>query len=136
MQPTRLARLQAAILEELSLVLPREVKDPRVPPLTLTRVELTPDAGTARIYFMLLGSLGADENGERAKKVKECVEGLSSASGFLKRHLSRALRIRQTPDLFFQEDRGMENTLRVQELLRRIAEEKKPDEELADKKES
>jgi ribosome-binding factor A len=126
MQPTRLARLQAAILEELSLVLPREVKDPRVPPLTLTRVELSQDAGVARVYFMLLGSLGAEDK-EKDRRVKECVEGLSSASGFLKRHLSRALRIRQTPDLLFQEDRGLENTLRVQELLRKIAEEKKED---------
>jgi ribosome-binding factor A len=129
MQPTRLARLQAAILEELSVVLPREVKDPRVPPLTLTRVELTPDAGTARVYFMLLGSLGSSENekelADRSKRIKECVEGLSSAAGFLKRHLSRALRIRQTPDLLFQEDRGLENTLRVQELLKQIADEKK-----------
>src|SRR3954471_3391397 len=117
MQPTRIARLQAAILEELSVVLPQKIKDPRVPPITLTRVELTPDAGMARVYFMILGSLGVDEDEDLRKqkdrKVKDCIEGLSSASGFLKRHLARALSIRQTPDLLFLEDRGMENTLRV-----------------------
>jgi ribosome-binding factor A len=131
MQQTRIARLQAAILEELSVVLPREIKDPRVPPITLTRVELTPDAGMARVYFMLLGSLGVEEDeklrAEKERKVKDCIEGLASASGFLKRHLQRALQIRTTPDLLFREDRGMENTLRVNELLGRIAQEKSPE---------
>ena len=127
MQQTRIARLQAAILEELSTVLPREIKDPRVPPITLTRVELTPDAGMARVFFMLLGSLGVEEDeklrAEKDRKVKDCIEGLSSASGFLRRHLQRALQIRTTPDLLFREDRGMENTLRVNELLSKIAQE-------------
>jgi ribosome-binding factor A len=131
MQPTRIARLQSAILEELSTVLPREVKDPRVPPITITRVELSPDAGMARVYFMLMGSMPTEdpeETKERDRRVRECVQGLVSASGFLKRHLARVLRIRQTPDLTFQEDRGLENTLRVHQLLSKIAEEKKPDE--------
>lgn len=124
MQPTRIARLQAAILEELSQVVPREIRDPRVPMITFTRVELSQDAGMARVFFMLLGSLGTEDR-EKDRRVKECVQGLTSASGFLKKHLSRALRIRQTPDLMFQEDRGLENTLRVNELLRQIADEGK-----------
>jgi ribosome-binding factor A len=125
-QPTRIARLQAAILEELSVVVPREVRDPRIPSLTFTRVELTPDAGAARVYFMILGDFAnrvTSEDKDRDRRVKECVQGLTSAAGFLKKHLSRALRIRTTPDLLFQEDRGLENTLRVQELLRQIADE-------------
>jgi ribosome-binding factor A len=126
-QPTRIARLQAAILEELSTVVPREVKDPRVPALTFTRVELSQDAGMAKVYFTLLGALGSEPTPQKEREVKDCAEGLNSAAGFLKRHLSRALKIRQTPDLVFKEDRGLENTLRIQELLRQIAEEPKKD---------
>ena len=128
MQPTRIARLQAAILEELSTVIPREIKDPRVPALTLTRVELSQDAGVARVYFTLLGSLGAAPDKARDAEVKACAEGLNSAAGYLKRHLARVLQIRQTPDLIFKEDKGLANTLRVNELLAQISSEKKGDE--------
>jgi ribosome-binding factor A len=129
MQPTRIARLQAAILEELSTTIPREIKDPRVPAITLTRIELSQDAGVARVYFTLLGSLGAEPDKARDAEVKACIEGLNSAAGFLRRHLTRALQIRSTPELLFKEDLGLANTLRINELLSQISSEKKSGDE-------
>ena len=58
--------------------------------------------------------------------MKECLDGLASASGFLRRHLARVLEIRHIPSLVFREDRGFENAQRVHELLRTLGEEKKP----------
>jgi ribosome-binding factor A len=123
MDSTRLARLQQLILEELSVRISREVKDPRVPSITITRVELTPDAGQATIYVTLLGE-SANETPEYKAKIKDCLEGLVSASGFLRRAISKVLTIRQMPTIVFKEDKGLTNTLRVNELLKQIAGEK------------
>lgn len=129
MNETRRARLEAVILEELSIVIPREVKDPRVPPLTLTSVKVTPDGSQATVMISILGNSlsGIAESGDdqteakaRQKEMKDCLEGLSSASGYLRRHLARVLTIRHIPSLIFKEDRGLENVLRVNELLKEI----------------
>lgn len=127
MNETRRARLEAVVLEELSMVIPREVKDPRVPPLTITSVKVTPDGGQATVMISLLGRtiLGTEEESEteakaRQKEMKDCLEGLASASGYLRRHLARILTIRHIPSLIFKEDRGLENVLRVNELLKEI----------------
>lgn len=132
MQETRRARLQAVILEELSTVVPREVKDPRVPPVTFTSVEVSSDGSHATVLFSLFGSLVQSTEGEpdpaaeaaQRKKAAECAEGLNRASGFLRKHLARVLTVRHIPTLAFKEDRGFENTVKVHELLKKISSEK------------
>jgi ribosome-binding factor A len=133
-QETRRARLEAVIQEELSTVVPREIRDPRVPPLSFSRVEVTQDGGQATVWFALLRHFGvqddAPDRGDEAiapledpverKRAEECVEGLKSASGFLRRHLAKILNTRIVPTLIFKEDRGLENTMRVNELLKKI----------------
>lgn len=122
MNETRRARLEAVILEELSMVIAREVKDPRVPPLTITSVKVTQDGSQATVMITLLGkSLGGESDSPaHQKEMRECLEGLSSASGYLRRHLAQALTVRHIPSLIFKEDRGLDNVLRVNELLKEI----------------
>jgi ribosome-binding factor A len=129
MQNTRRMRLQAVIQDELSQIVPRELKDPRIPPLTFTAVEVTTDASQATVFVALLGGSVVGIEGAPApteqelnRKMKECLQGLASASGFLRRHLARVLNIRHVPTLVFKEDRGFENAIRVQELLKQITE--------------
>ena len=131
MQTTRRMRLQAVIQEELSQVVPREVKDPRVPPITFTAVEVTQDGSQATVFVTILGGAHGGHDGapplsdHGAKlRMKDCLDGLASASGFLRRHLARVLSVRHIPSLIFREDRGFENSIRVHELLKKIAETK------------
>jgi ribosome-binding factor A len=133
MQATRRLRLQAVIQEELSHFVSRELKDPRVPPITVTSVELTEDASQATIFISILGGSKplvpegatpeAEKEAEKAghQKMKDCLKGLSSASGFLRRHLGKVLQVRHIPSLIFKEDRGFENSIRVHELLKKIS---------------
>lgn len=126
MQETRRQRLQAVIKEELSIVVPREVKDPRVPSITFTSVEVTPDGSHATVFVSLLGSTNVDKSDPKAvqesqQRTKDCLEGLQSASGFLRRHMAKILTVRHIPTLAFKEDRGFENTIRVHELLKKIS---------------
>lgn len=123
MQEVRRARLQQVILEELSTVIAREVKDPRVPNILITSVEVSSDASFATVHFVIQGSTldPDDQNAKRA--IEDCIEGLNSASGFLRRHLSKALTVRHIPNLVFKADKGLDNASRVFALLKEISEE-------------
>lgn len=125
MDETRRHRIESAIREELSIFLSREIKDPRVPPLTLTQVVLTKDASQATLFIMPFGTLEEDPE-KRDAMMEDCLEGLSSASGFMRKHLTRVLSIRHIPELIFKQDKGLENSMRVHELLKKIENEKKP----------
>jgi ribosome-binding factor A len=125
-------RLQAVIQEELSQLVPREVKDPRIPPVTFTAVEVTEDGSQATIFVAILGGAqgghdGAPPLSEQGAKLRmqDCLAGLSSASGFLRRHLAKILTVRHIPSLVFKEDRGFENAIRVHELLKKISDDPK-----------
>jgi ribosome-binding factor A len=134
MNETRRARLEAVIQEELSVVIPREVKDPRVPSITITSVKVTPDGSQATVFISILGDIidhGPAEKTEqemqqaaetKKQRMKDCLEGLASAAGYLRRHMARILSVRHVPTLLFKEDRGLENVLRVNELLKKISE--------------
>ena len=104
----RSERLADEIRELLAELLRDEVKDPRIGFVTLTRVELTGDLGFARVFFGVLG--------DEAQR-KRSLEGLKQAAGFLRRQLSRRLRIYQVPELRFQYDTGLDATDRVARLL-------------------
>src|SRR3954454_3463475 len=113
MQATRRMRLQAVIQEELSQVVPREVKDPRIPSVTFTAVEVTQDGSQATVFVSILGGAESSTEGtpplsEKGAKnrMQDCLEGLASASGYMRRHLAKVLTIRHIPTLVFREDRG------------------------------
>jgi ribosome-binding factor A len=144
MQETRRRRLEAVIQDELATVIAREVNDPRVPSITLTSVQVTPDGGQATVSIAILGGtqaslvghaegepdsaarFSASEKGQQLR-MKDCLEGLNSAAGFLRRHIASVLTVRHIPTLIFREDRGFENTIRVHELLKQITPPAKPD---------
>jgi ribosome-binding factor A len=138
MDKTRRARLAAVIQQEISTLVSREVKDPRIPSVTFTQVEVAEDGSHAVIYVAILGAaLAAGQEGPDANaqpdpkaeaaakaKMKGCIEGLNSASNFMRRHLAKVLTVRHVPTLAFKEDNGFENSIRVQELLNKISQEK------------
>ncbi len=131
MQPTRRARLESVIREELTTLISRGLKDPRIPSLVITSVSVTPDGGNATVMISLFDSSPSHfsegmELGEAAEKlrkdrVRDCLAGLASASGFLRRKLAASLNTRTIPTLEFKEDRGLANSMRVHELLKQIA---------------
>ncbi len=95
--------------EELTDIIRREVKDPRVGFVSLTVVEVTPDLRSARVFVSVLGT---DE--ERA----ETLAALRSAAGFIRYHLRPRLRMRQIPELEFRDDRSMEHAEQIARVLK------------------
>ena len=110
MASNRIGRINEEIQRELSALLPA-VKDPRVSGMiSVTAVETTPDLRYAKAYISVLDK----ENGERVLK------GLRSASGWLRRELGSALKLRYTPELVFQLDDSIDKGAHILELLRSV----------------
>ncbi len=104
----RLERLVEEIRIEVAKIIAADLKDPRIGFVTVTRAELTSDLAHARIFVGILGS-----DAQRSKTLA----GLKQASGFIRRELGRRLRIRQTPDVQFRYDEGLDAADRVAQLL-------------------
>jgi len=98
--------------EELTDIIRREVKDPRIGFMSVTRVDVTPDLRYAAVYISVLGT---DEERE------ETLKALRSASGFIRHHLKPRLRMRQIPELEFRDDRSMEHAEQIARTLREIS---------------
>jgi ribosome-binding factor A len=107
----RTERLAEQIRQEASTVLAREVHDPGVGFITLTRVRVTPDLQLARIYFTTLGDAAARRQTERA---------LARVAPFLRRQLGDRLRLRRVPEVAFVYDQSIAHQARVEELIQEI----------------
>ena len=103
--------------EELTDIVRREVKDPRIGFLSLTAVDVSHDLRSARVYVSVLGS-----DDERTATLA----ALRSASGFIRHHLKPRLRMRQIPDLDFRDDRSMEHAERIAQTLSELHERDRP----------
>lgn len=112
-RPERVAEL---VLRELSAMLVRDLKDPRLRGVTLTSVKMSDDLRHGRVSFSHL---------EGSSRAAEAVAGFRSASGFIRREIGRSLSLRYTPELEFEFDQGAENAARIDSLLR--ASRKQPD---------
>lgn len=97
--------------EELTDIIRREVKDPRIGFMSLTEVEVSPDLRSARVYVSVLGT-----DDERSGTLA----ALRSASGFIRHHLKPRLRMRQIPELDFRDDRSMEHAAEINRAISEI----------------
>jgi ribosome-binding factor A len=116
-------RLGELIRKELSELFMRGVlRDPRAAGVIVSAVRVTDDLGQARVYVRLLGEAS------EAQKTS-LIDVLSSAAGVLRRSLAPAIRTKSVPTLSFFWDESIDRGLRMEALLREIAEERSGDEE-------
>lgn len=104
----RTGRVGDLIRAELSELLLRHVQDPRIRLASVTEVDVTQDLRRATVKVSVLG-----EENERV----ETIEALRHARGFLRTELAHRLRMRVTPELLFELDRGAEYSQRISDLL-------------------
>ena len=105
----RLARLNEQFRREITAILRRAVRDPRVLDVVVNSVEVTSDLWLARIYV----HLGNDDQ-ERA----DALLGLAAAASFIRRELAAVLHIRRIPELRFLEDKTLAQANRIEEILK------------------
>lgn len=112
----RTTRVNELLRAEISELLLREVKDPRVSRgmVTITEVQVSPDLRRATVF---VSHLGTQE--ERA----DALEGLQHSAPFMHRELMHRLKMRNVPDLTFRFDPSIERGARLTELIHQVSHE-------------
>jgi ribosome-binding factor A len=120
-QGSRASRVGDQIQAELASLLTREVHDPGIGFLTITRVAVSPDLQQARVYYTTIG----DETAKR-----ESARALERARPFLRRQIGQRVRLKRVPELTFFFDESIERGDRVERILQEIRTERdgRPDE--------
>ena len=99
------------IRSELATLLARDVHDPGIGFVTLTRVQVSPDLQLARVFYTVLG----DENAR-----KSSAKALERAAPFLRRQIGSRLRLKRVPELRFQYDEATAGADRIEQILKEI----------------
>jgi len=108
----RLERLSGLFQEELSELLLREAKDPRLARLvSITGVVISADLRHARVYVSVMGS---------EEEKLSTLAGLAAAAPFLRRELNNRVALRRIPELSFRRDDSLEQGARVSDLLKQL----------------
>lgn len=108
MSLNRTERVGALILQEISSMLVKGLKDPRIGFVSITKVQVSKDLRNAKVYVSVMGNQEEREN---------TLNGLVSAQGFIKRELGKRLRLRYVPDLLFKYDDSIAYGIHISEIL-------------------
>lgn len=100
-----------AIHTHVDLIIRRELRDPRIGMVTITRVAVTGDLHNATVYVSVMG----DDDEE-----KETLKALRGAEGFFRRELAQRLHMRYVPQIHFAADVALEEAMRVYDLLENL----------------
>jgi len=112
----RIKRLEQLVLEVTAETIQREVKDPRMGLVSITRVKLSHDLSTGTIFWSCLEEAGARRRVEQA---------MESVLPLLQRRVAKALRTRVTPTLSATFDRSLEHAQRLDTIFHQLAEERR-----------
>jgi ribosome-binding factor A len=103
-------KLGDLIQRELSELLQRELRDPRVGMITITGVDVSPDFSHAKVFFTVL----------EKQRLEDAREGLRRAAGFLRSRLARRIKLYTTPELRFEYDESVERGDRLSRLINSV----------------
>ncbi len=102
-------RVNGEVQKVLSTLISREIKDPRINPMTsVIAVEVAPDLKTAKVYISVLGDQESKDS---------TLRGLKSASSFMRGQLAKTLNLRNTPELTFVIDSSIEYGVHMSKLI-------------------
>ena len=107
----RIEKLQELIKQEVGKMILNDLKDPRIGFVTVTDVEMTGDLREAKIFVSIMGG---------TEQVKNSLEGLNSALGFVRREIGKRIRLRFTPEISFALDTSLNYGEHIQKLLLQV----------------
>jgi ribosome-binding factor A len=97
--------------KELSEIISRKIKDPRVGFVTVTDVEVTGDLQQAKVFISVLGD---------DKQKEESLIGLTKAKGFIRSEIGRRIRLRKTPEILFEFDESIDYGNHIETLIHQL----------------
>ena len=115
MEGKRSDKVADLIQKEISEMLLRGLKDPRIGFVTITKVTVSEDCRMAKIYFSVVGS---------PEEREISTEGLNSAKGYVRKELGRRIRMKYTPEITFQFDPSIEYAIHIGEVIEQVRKER------------
>jgi ribosome-binding factor A len=115
MEGKRSDKVADLIQKEISQMLLRGLKDPRIGFVTITKVTVSEDCRMAKIYFSVVGS---------PEEREISTEGLNSAKGYVRKELGRRIRMKYTPEITFQFDPSIEYAIHIGEVIEQVRKER------------
>jgi len=119
----RQERIQEQLVQELSEMIRRDLRDPRIGFVTLTGAEITRDLRHAKVFVSIYGT---------EEEQKQALKALNSASGILRGEFARRVHLRVAPDIDFRLDEGIARGQRIFELLHSVEGDLKPQTDLVE----
>lgn len=114
-------RINEEVMHELSKIIRNEIKDPRIHIMTsVAAAEVAPDLKTCKVFISVLG----DE-----KAQKDTMDGLKSASGYIRKCLASSLNLRNTPEIRFVLDQSIEYGVEMSKKIDALIRSDKPEDE-------
>ncbi|MBB5323629.1 ribosome-binding factor A [Anoxybacillus tepidamans] len=110
----RATRVGEQMKKELSDIIGRKLKDPRIGFVTVTDVRVTGDLQQAKVYISVLGDEEQRQN---------TLKGLAKAKGFIRSEIGQRIRLRKTPEIYFEIDESIDYGNRIESLIRQISQE-------------
>jgi ribosome-binding factor A len=107
----RANRVGEQVKKELSDIIGRKIKDPRIGFVTVTDVQVSGDLQQAKVYISVLGDEEQREN---------TLKGLAKAKGFIRSEVGQRIRLRKTPEIIFEWDESMEYGNRINSILHQL----------------
>lgn len=102
------AEIQAAVAELLTR---GDIHDPRVGFITITGVKVSPDLSVAQVFYSMMGT---DEQKAQTQ------QGLDAAKGFVRREVTRKVKLRISPEVFFTFDPSLDEGDKIERLLKQV----------------
>ncbi len=104
--PNRTARVANMMRQEMTILLQREIRDPRLAAVAITDIEVSADLSSARVYVHVA-----------AGDAREALRGLAAAQGFFRKRLCQLSQLRVVPEMRFKLDDSKIKAQRIEELL-------------------
>ena len=107
-------RINAEVQRELSQIISRQIKDPRISPMTsVVAAEVAPDLKSCKAYISVLGDEAA---------VESTMAGLKSAASYIRRQLAASVNLRNTPEIIFIADQSIEHGVMMSKKIDEVIE--------------
>jgi ribosome-binding factor A len=106
-------RVGEQMKKELSDIIGRKIKDPRIGFVTVTDVQVSGDLQQAKVYISVLGDEEQREN---------TLKGLAKAKGFIRTEVGQRIRLRKTPEIIFEWDESINYGNRINSILHQLQE--------------
>ena len=114
MPSLRSDKISDLLRKEISLIINKETKDPRLQKLNITAVKVSDDIGIATVFYTMIGKSIEKEKSSIDKKV------LKKFSGMVRSKLSKTMQIRRVPVIQFRFDESIEYSDNIENLLKNL----------------